>query len=228
MLGYSEFLDGGGESVRADAERNRSAVLAAAEQVYAEQGVDVSLNEIARRAGIGNATLYRHFPTREALLAEVFSGHLEQYCGLAEAAADGDDPVAALRDCVTATCALQATNRGLADLLASLQPMTPHVEELRRRHHRAIATVFSRAVRSGGVRRDVSPVDLAVLLMANAGLIHRTVDDAPPSSARLVALWLAGVTGGRDDELPPAPSEPDIRRALGRPEPEVRSGGSRR
>jgi AcrR family transcriptional regulator len=200
--------------VRADAQRNRSAALAAAEAVYAEHGVEVSLNEIARRAKIGNATLYRHFPTREALLSGVYVGHLERYCAIAEDAAHADDPVTALRDCVTATCALQATNRGLADLLASLRPLSPHVEELRDRHHRAIATVFRRAVRSGKVRVDASPVDLAVLLIANAGLIHRTVDDAPRSSARLVALWLAGVISHANVEAPPAPTESEIRRAL--------------
>jgi AcrR family transcriptional regulator len=201
--------------VRADAQRNRMAVLAAAEAVYAEQGVDVSLNEIARRANTGNATLYRHFPTREDLLAEVYTGHLERYCALAEDAARADDPAIALRDCVLATCALQATNRGLADLLASLRPLSPRVEELRARHHRAITTVFRRAVRSGNVRADASPADLAVLLIANAGLIHRTVDDAPRSSARLVALWLAGLISPEIDiEVPSPPTEPQMRRAL--------------
>jgi AcrR family transcriptional regulator len=213
--------------VRADARRNRAAALAAAEAVYAEHGVEVSLNEIARRAGIGNATLYRHFPTREDLLFEVYAGHLERYCAIAEQAARADDPVDALRDCVTATCALQATNRGLADLLASLQPMSAHVEDLRRRHHGAIATVFRRAVAGGEVRADLSPVDLAVLLIANAGLIHRTIDEAPRSSARLVALWLAGVTGHEDVGLPPAPTEPQIRRAL-KDSGVSRSAGSRR
>jgi AcrR family transcriptional regulator len=201
--------------VRADAQRNRMAVLAAAESVYAEQGVDVSLNEIARRANTGNATLYRHFPTREALLAEVYTGHLERYCALAEDAARADDPVIALRDCVVATCALQATNRGLADLLASLRPLSCRVEELRVRHHRAIAKVFRRAVRSGKVRADASPADLAVLLIANAGLIHRTVEEAPRSSARLVALWLAGLISPEIHiEVPSAPTDPQIRRAL--------------
>jgi AcrR family transcriptional regulator len=84
--------------VRADALRNRSAALAAAEAAYAEQGVDVPLNELARRAKIGNATLYRHFPTREALLSEVYAGHLERYCAIAEDAAAADDPVSALRE----------------------------------------------------------------------------------------------------------------------------------
>ncbi|QRY45876.1 helix-turn-helix transcriptional regulator [Mycolicibacterium boenickei] len=201
--------------MRADAQRNRMAVLAAAEAAYAEQGVDVSLNEIARRANTGNATLYRHFPTREALLAEVYTGHLERYCALAEDAAQADDAATALRDCVFATCALQATNRGLADLLASLRPLSPHVEELRARHYRAVAMLFERAVRSGKVRADAGPSDLAVLLIANAGLIHRTTEHAPSSSARLVALWLAGlVTADVPVETPAAPSDPEIRRAL--------------
>ncbi|MGK2868026.1 MAG: TetR/AcrR family transcriptional regulator [Mycobacterium sp.] len=201
--------------VRADAERNRSAALAAAETLYADRGIDVSLNEIARRADIGNATLYRHFPTPEALLSEVYAVHLERYCAIAEDAAEADDPVVALRDCVLDTCSLQATNRGLADLLASLRPLSSHVEELRLRHHRAISTVFERAVRTGGVRADASPEDLAVLLIANAGLIHRTADYAPRSSPRLAGLWLRGIVS-RDDliEVQPAPSEPQMRRAL--------------
>jgi AcrR family transcriptional regulator len=201
--------------VRADAERNRAAVLTAAEAAYAEQGVDVSLNEIARRADTGNATLYRHFPTREALLAEVYTGHLERYCALAEDAARADDPAIALRDCVIATCALQASNRGLANLLASLRPLSGTVEELRARHYRAITKLFKRAVRSGNVRADASPADLAVLLIGNAGLVHRTVDDAPRSSARLVALWLTGLLSAEIlVEVPPAPTGPQIRRAL--------------
>lgn len=202
-------------TVRADAERNRAAALTAAEALYADQGIDVSLNEIARRAGIGNATLYRHFPTHEALLSEVYAVHLERYCAIAERAAEAVDPMVALRDCVLDTCALQATNRGLADLLASLRPLSPHVEELRLRHHRAIGTVFTRAVRSGSVRADAVPEDLAVLLIANAGLVHRTADYAPRSSARLVGLWLAGIVSGDDlIEVEPAPAESEIRRAL--------------
>ncbi|MCV7071712.1 TetR/AcrR family transcriptional regulator [Mycolicibacterium rufum] len=201
--------------MRADARRNRTAVVAAAEAAYAERGVDVSLNEIARRAGVGNATLYRHFPDREALLAEVYTGHLERYCALAEDAAKADDPVTALRDCVVATCALQATNRGLADLLASLRSLSPRVEELRARHYRAIAALFRRAAGSGRIRSDASPADLAVLLIANAGLIHRSVDDAPRSSGRLVGLWLTGlVSPDVPVEVPPSPTDRQIRRVL--------------
>lgn len=214
--------------MRADARRNRDAALAAAEALYAEQGLEVSLNEIARRANIGNATLYRHFPTREELLSEVYAVHLERYCTIAEDAAQAVDPVGALRDCVTATCELQSTNRGLADLLASLQPMSPHVEELRTRHYRAIVTLFDRAARSGAARADVTPEDLAVLLIANAGLIHRTVDTAPRASARLVGLWLSGVLCAEGVDVPPAPSEHQMRRALHDPGADIRGGAPSR
>jgi hypothetical protein len=95
-----------------------------------------------------------------------------------------------------------------------LRTLSSHVEELRARHHRAIATLFARAVASGQVRGDASPVDLAVLLIANAGLIHRTAAHAPRSSARLVALWLAGLISPEILVEAPAPSDRQIRRAL--------------
>ncbi len=72
--------------LRADAERNRAALLTAARDVFGEQGLDASLYEIARRAGVGNATLYRRFPQRRDLIAEVFAGQMREYVELAEAA----------------------------------------------------------------------------------------------------------------------------------------------
>ncbi|MBU8811334.1 TetR/AcrR family transcriptional regulator [Mycolicibacterium goodii] len=200
--------------MRTDAQRNRSAVLEAAGTVFAERGLDVSLNEIARRAGVGNATLYRHFPTREALVAEVFARQMQNYLTAAEGAAVADDPLVAFRGFVTATCELQAASRALADLLVSLQPVSPEVDEMRDRHYEVISRVIRRAVDSGVVRADLRPSDIAVLLMANAGLIRRTADDAPGASARLVAVWLAGATRPDWAAGPPAPAEEDIAQAL--------------
>jgi AcrR family transcriptional regulator len=200
--------------MRTDARRNRSAVLEAAGAVFAEHGLDVSLNEIARRAGVGNATLYRHFPTREALVAELFERQMECYLATAEQAATSEDPSAAFRQCITATCELQATSRTMADLLVSLQPVSPRVDEMRTRQYAAISTVIERAVRAGVVRADLRASDVAVLLVANAGLIRRTADDAPGASARLVALWLGGATAIDAQTAPPAPTEQEIGQAL--------------
>lgn len=200
--------------MRTDAERNRAAVLEAAAAVFAEQGLDVSLNEIARRAGVGNATLYRHFPTREALVAEAFARQMERYLTAAEEAAVASDPLIAFRECVAVTCELQAANRALADLLVSSQPVSPRVDGMRDRHYDAISRVIERAVAAGVVRADLRPADVAVLLFANAGLIHRTADDAPGASARLVEVWLVGATRSDADGGPPAPTEQEIARAL--------------
>lgn len=200
--------------MRTDARRNRSAVLEAAGAVFAEHGLDVSLNEIARRAGVGNATLYRHFPTREALVAELFERQMERYLATAEDAVAADDPSAAFTQCITATCELQAANRALADLLVSLQPVSPRVDAMRSRQYVAIGRVIERAVGAGVVRADLRAADVAVLLVANAGLIRRTADDAPGASARLVAMWLAGATADDTHTAPPAPTEQEISLAL--------------
>lgn len=200
--------------MRTDAQRNRSALLEAAGEVFAEHGLDVSLNEIARRAGVGNATLYRHFPTREALVIELFERQMERYLATAEQAAADDDPLLAFRRCITTTCELQAGNRALADLLVSMQPVSAQVDGMRARHYAAITTVIERAVGVGVVRADLRAADVAVLLVANAGLIRRTADDAPGASARLVALWLDGASVTDAQAGPPAPTEQEIGRAL--------------
>ncbi|GFG53712.1 TetR family transcriptional regulator [Mycolicibacterium agri] len=203
--------------MRTDAASNRSALLEAAEAAFAEHGLDVSLNEIARRAGVGNATLYRHFRDRSALVAELFERQLRRYCTLAKEAADAPDPATAFREAITATAALQASNRALAGLLVSLQPVSPAVDELRDRHYAAIRTVVERAVAAGAVHGDVTPADVAVLLIANEGLIRRAADDAPGASARLVALWLEGVGAHAPDEpLPAPPTEEQMAQVLSR------------
>ncbi|WP_157892246.1 MULTISPECIES: TetR/AcrR family transcriptional regulator [Frankia] len=106
-------------ATRADARRNRQAILATARRVFAEQGVQASLDEIAQRANVGNATLYRHFGSRCQLVAAALSEQMEKYAQMAAAAAAEPDPWNALRGYLTALCRMQAADRGLADLLTS-------------------------------------------------------------------------------------------------------------
>src|SRR5690349_8479952 len=103
--------------LRADAERNRAALLASAREVFGEHGLDASLDEIARRAGVGNATLYRRFPTRRDLIAEVFAGQMAEYVDRAEEALREPDPWVAFVGYVTHLFEIQATDRGLSELL---------------------------------------------------------------------------------------------------------------
>src|ERR1700754_1301964 len=101
--------------LRADAERNRTALLTAAREVFGEHGLDASLDEIARRAGVGNATLYRRFPSRRDLIAEVFAGQMTEWVDLSELALADPDPWNGFLTYVTRVCEMQATDRGLSD-----------------------------------------------------------------------------------------------------------------
>src|SRR3954464_9353670 len=99
--------------LRADAERTRIALLAAAREVFSEHGLDASLDEIARRAHVGNATLYRRFPNRRQLIAEVFARRMTDYVELAARALMESDPWTGFVGYVTRLCDMQATDRGL-------------------------------------------------------------------------------------------------------------------
>src|SRR5687767_14837055 len=105
---------------RADLVRNRQRILAAAQEAFEATGADTSYEDIARRAGVGSATLYRHFPTRYALLEEVLRGQVAALCARGRALLDEDDPLRALRTWLREFLAVSA-ERGLAEALLSSQ-----------------------------------------------------------------------------------------------------------
>lgn len=178
--------------LRADAERNRAALLAAAREVFGEQGLDASLDEIARRAGVGNATLYRRFPTRADLIAAVFAEHRAAQLELAERALRHGDPWAAFAGYVTALCELQAADRGLAEILVTVTfDDDERLGRLRATSYRRAALVIRRARAAGVLRPDFRLPDLALLLMANAAVAHRSRD--PRAWRRQLALVLDGL-----------------------------------
>jgi AcrR family transcriptional regulator len=179
--------------LRADAARNRRAIIDAAGELYGQRGLDTPFDDIARHAGVGNATLYRHFPSRCALLAAVFSDTLARVVAAAEQALTVTDPWDAFATHYRFLCNLQATNRGLADLLTTAVDGVPEVERLRARAHRDFVQLAQRAQSAGALRADVTPEDVALLLMANAGLVHRTADIALTASTRFADLTLDGL-----------------------------------
>jgi AcrR family transcriptional regulator len=179
--------------LRADAARNRRAIIDAAGELYGQRGLDTPFDDIARRAGVGNATLYRHFPTRCALLGAVFSDTLARVVTAADDALAITDPWDAFATHFRFLCNLQATNRGLADLLTTAATRAPQIERLRERAHRNFVRLTERAQAAGALRADITPEDVALLLMANAGLIHRTADIAVAASTRFADLTLDGL-----------------------------------
>ena len=104
--------------LRRDAEANRGRILAAAAEAFAELGLEVPVDEIARRAGVGMGTLYRRFPTKSALVEAIFEEHLGRLAALAEEGLRDDDPWRGFAGFLEGTVALQAENRGFAAIVA--------------------------------------------------------------------------------------------------------------
>ena len=116
--------------LRADAARNRDAIVAAARQVFGAQGLEASLDEIAQTAGVGNATLYRRFPNRAQLIAEVFADRLRGHIAAIHVALAQPDPWAGFSAYVEEAFGMQARDRGLADLVTMRIRTVPELEAL--------------------------------------------------------------------------------------------------
>lgn len=174
--------------LRSDAQRNREMVLAAARAVFAEQGLDASLDEIAHRAGVGNATLYRRFPTRESLWDAVFGDTVEEFRRIGEQSLRADDPWTGFRDYLHRLFERLATDRGLGDLITLSLPETSVLDGLKRRNHRVMATLVRRAKAAGTVRADLTVTDVVLALRAASSVVAATAAVRPGAWRRPCAL----------------------------------------
>jgi AcrR family transcriptional regulator len=195
---------------RADAQRNRAALVAAARELMGRRGLDASLDEIASAAGVGNATLYRHFPTRRDLVQAVFADQMSRYAAAVERALAEPDPWLAVRGYLTEICALQAENRALADLVTSAE-YTDATRPVAVAH---LHELLDRARTAGVLRADFAVEDVVLVLLANAGVVRRTAEHAAAASPRLVALLLDGLRTAAATPGPPPPDPASIARAL--------------
>jgi AcrR family transcriptional regulator len=208
---------GPGTHLRADAARNRREIIKAARELYGRRGLDAPLDEIARLARVGNATLYRHFPSRCALAAAVFADTLCRVIDAASQALDDPDPWHAFAAHVRFLAQLQAADRGLADLLITEVTGAPELEQLRSRALQDFTRIADRARTSGALRADFTPEDLVLLLMANAGLVDRTADAAPAAWQRFIDLALDGLrtpAGTTPTATTPPPARGALRQAM--------------
>jgi AcrR family transcriptional regulator len=146
---------------RADAVRNRERVLEAAKAVFSAGGPEASLEAVAKRAGVGIGTLYRHFPTREALFEAVYRREVEQLGELAEQLKGAKDPVGALRRWLHSNVEFVATKKGMSAALAlTFQSSSDLASYSRDRLTRAIGSLLERAVTAGMMRADIGAEDL--------------------------------------------------------------------
>jgi AcrR family transcriptional regulator len=212
--------DGGGEDLRADAERNRQLLLQAAREAFAEQGLDASSKEIARRAGVGIATLFRRFPTRQDLLVATFGPKLAAYTEAINRALKDPDPWSGFCDYLITITGMQRGDRGFREIVTLAFPAAPEVRAHRDRVYRGVVELIEKAKATGHLREDFVAEDVPLVLMANAGVVAATADHAPESSDRLVGYLLQAFTATAAGDLPPPATPVRMYRALTRQEPD--------
>lgn len=168
-----------GRKPRADAERNRLRLLEVAKAAFAEKGPAASLDEIARTAGVGAGTLYRHFPTRDALIAAVYRNVYEQLADAAERLSETLGPVDALRQWMKLFVDYMATKQVMAQVLNTLEGDASGLREASGAQiKRTIAELADRAVAAGAIRLQMDPLDLlrAVAAVPDKAAAEQLVD----------------------------------------------------
>jgi AcrR family transcriptional regulator len=203
----------GGTGLRADAARNRMQIVAAARRIFAERGLNVPLEEIARQARVGVATLYRRFPTRTELIAAVFADKMAAYADAVDQALADPDPWHGFRGYLERVCQMQADDRGFADVLTLTFPTARPLQAERDRAYHRFVELVDRVKATGKLRADFVPEDQILLLMATGGVINATTDAAPDAWKRLLGYLTQAFTAPAGG-LPEPPSPRQMYRAL--------------
>ena len=191
-------------SLRVDAARNRELLLAAAEDEFAERGIDASVADIARRAGVAKGTVFRHFATKEDLIAAVVVRHMSVLTATAERLLDAEDPSAALLEFLT----VAADRRQQRDLtfLMSVSAGDSDVTRVRDRLHADIESLVGRAHDCGAVRRDVTGTDVFLLICAPVHVVENLPGAPPDLWRRYLMIIFDGLRPAGASPLPaPAP-----------------------
>ncbi len=176
---------------RADAQRNRERILEVAKEAFTRHGASTSLDDVAKQAGVGPGTLYRHFPTREDLLKAVYRNEIESLAAAESTLAEKFPPVEALRAWlflfVDAIAAKQVIAPALNTLLGDPKKI---FEASYVQMRQAARTLVARAVKNGDIRKDLDPIDLIRALVGVANVAAGP--DWQQSARRLVDILIAG------------------------------------
>ena len=176
---------------RSDAQRNRERILEVAKQEFTRSGANASLEEIAKKAGVGPGTLYRHFPAREELLMAVYRSEVEKLAAAERTFADTLTPVEALRAWLLLFVDAVETKHIIAPVLNTLVGDPVKVFETSYAQiHEALRALVKRAIKSGDIRNDLDPLDLLRALVGVANVA--TSPDWQQSARRLVEILILG------------------------------------
>jgi AcrR family transcriptional regulator len=189
--------------LRADAERNRQRLLAAAKELFATRGLDVTLDDVARHAGVGTGTAYRRFPNKDALIDALMADRIGEIGRIAEECLEEEDPWLGLTSYFERALALQAADRGLKEVLFSAGRGRERSNQAKLKIAPVVRKLVERAVDAGAVRSDISTTDVPVINFMLNTVVDFGRDVEPELYKRYLAIVLDGLRP-RDD-LEPLP-----------------------
>jgi AcrR family transcriptional regulator len=210
--------DGSSERpLRRDAERNRQRILAAAADLFTERGLDATLDDVARAAGVGIGTVYRRFPDKETLVSELFRDRIDALVTVAEQACAVPDPWQGLVTFIEFAAAAMAGDSGLRQLMMFGTYDRDQVCYARDRMRPVISRLVERAQASGDLRPDFSPTDVKMIAFMLGSIAEYAASVAPEIWRRYLTMLIDGLRPARTGttELPvPAPSVTDLARLM--------------
>lgn len=192
----------GERPLRRDAERNRQRILAAAAEVFTQRGLDASLDDVAREAGVGVGTVYRRFPDKEALVAELFRDRIEAMVAVAEEACAEPDPWLALVSFLEYVAATMAGDLGLRQLMMFATYGKDRVAYARERMRPVVSRLVERAQAAGALREDFSATDVPIITYLLASAAEYAGPVQPDLWRRYLALIIDGMRVSRDGVSP--------------------------
>jgi AcrR family transcriptional regulator len=202
-----ELGDPGGKPLRRDAERNRRRILDAARELFAQRGLGVTLNDIAHHAGVGVGTVYRRFPDKTVLIESLFEESFQEIADRLRTAVADPDPWHGLVTFLDGQFESQARDQGLKELITATPDGVARVARLRDELLPLTADLIRRAQKSGSMRHDIAPTDLAIVQIMIGSVLDAAREVDPEAWRRYLAIILRGLSA-RPDELGPLPVGP--------------------
>ena len=206
-------ITGKARPLRRDAERNRLLILSAARTVFAQRGLDASLDEIAKEAGLGVGTVYRRFPDKDSLVSELFRDRIDALVTVAEEACEAADPWRGLVDFLEYIASAMAGDQGLRQLMMFGTYDRDQVCYARDRMRPVMTRLVERAQASGDLRPDFQATDVKMIAFMLASIAEYAASVTPEVWRRYLAILVDGLRPARDgvSDLPaPAPTATDL------------------
>jgi AcrR family transcriptional regulator len=196
-----EHLEPVVKALRSDARRNREAVIRAAKKLFADQGLDAQMPDVAKAAKVGVGTVYRHFPTKDDLIAALAADRFERLAEKAQESLEADDPWESLCEFIRFAARLQAEDRGLCEVMGS-RPEVMNEAALAVGLDRLCDRLVKRAQRSGDLRKDLRWEDIPMIACSLGSITAAETGPALGRWPRLVEIVIDGLRGPGSSKLP--------------------------